>query len=100
MNLPGTAKVLERDQEDVNKTGNLPRKLILKEGAPVVITSNHSKAKYREDGILNGARGFVQAIQTSKDNPDRVEVIWKVFNNDKMGNLYRFEQNHLRKDFN
>ena len=90
----------EKDKKDLNKTGNLPKKLILKVGAPVVITSNHSKAKFREDGIVNGARGFVQAIQISKENPENVAAVWVVFNNEKMGRQYRFEHNHLRQDFN
>ena len=85
LNLPSGPKLSEKDQRDLNKTGNLPKKLILKVGAPVVVTSNHSKAKYREDGIVNGARGYVQAIQTSKENIENVEVIWVVFNNEKMG---------------
>ena len=92
MNLPDAAKILEKCNKDLNKTGNLPRKLILKEGAPVVITSNHSKAKYREDGIVNGARGFIQAIQTSKETPEKVTVIWIVFNNEKMGRIYRLKK--------
>ena len=100
LNLPNAPKMSEKDQKDLNKTGNLPKKLILKVGAPVVVTSNHSKAKYREDGIVNGARGYVQAIQVSKENPDNVEIIWVVFNNEKMGRQYRFEHNHLRQDFN
>ena len=100
LNLPSGPKLSEKDQKDLNKTGNLPRKLILKVGAPVVITSNHSKAKYREDGIVNGARGFVQAIQTSKENIENVEVVWVVFNNEKMGRQYRFDHNDLRQDFN
>ena len=49
---------------------------------------------------MNGARGFVQAIQVSKQNPDTVDNIWIVFNNDNIGKLYRFEQNHLRQHFN
>jgi hypothetical protein len=72
----------------------------LKVGAPIVITTNHSKQKYREDGIVNGARGFVQAIQESKANSDKVEVVWIIFNNESVGRLYRFEHNYLRKTFN
>jgi hypothetical protein len=100
VNLPNAPKMSEKDQKDLNKTGNLPKKLILKVGAPVVVTSNHSKAKFREDGIVNGARGFVQAIQVSEENPEFVLAVWVVFNNEKMGRQYRFEHNHLRQDFN
>ena len=88
LNLPNGPRMSEKDQKDLNKTGNLPKKLILKVGAPVVITSNHSKAKYREDGIVNGARGFVQAIQVSEENPEIVVAVWVVFNNEQMGRQY------------
>ena len=70
INLPVGAKLPETITENSSKTGNLQADLKLKVGAPVVITTNHSKQIYREDGIMNGARGFVQAIQTSKNNPD------------------------------
>jgi hypothetical protein len=82
-NLPGNHKVPEKLKEK-----------------PVVITTNHSKQKYREDGIVNGARGYVQAIQVSKQDPNKVETIWVIFNKEAAGRLYRFEHNYLRKDFN
>ena len=100
VNLPNCPRLSEKEQLNLNKTGNLPTTLKLKVGAPVVITSNHSKAKYREDGIVNGARGYVQAVQTSEIDPDQVEIIWVVFNNEKIGRLYRFENNNLRQKFN
>ena len=83
-----------------NNSGSLQSILKFKVGAPIVITKNHDKQKYREDGIMNGARGFVQAVQTSKENPEKVDVIWIIFNNESVGRLYRFEHNHLRKTFN
>ena len=68
-------------------------------GAPVVITTNHSKRKYKEDGIFNGARGYVQAIQTAKNDQDKVEIVWVVFNNENIGKLYRHDHSYLRKEF-
>lgn len=59
-NLPGGHKLPIKLRKNPGKTGNLPTELILKVGAPVVVTTNHSKAKYREDGIVNGARGYIQ----------------------------------------
>ena len=50
--------------------------------------------------IVNGARGYVQSIQVSKDNPVKVDIIWIVFNNERVGKLYRFEHNYLRKKHN
>ena len=98
-NLP-SQKVPNRLKDNPGKTGNLQTELRLKVGAPVLITSNHSKKKYKEDGIVNGARGFVQSIQVSKDNPDEVDIIWVVFNKDSVGKLYRFEHNYLRQSHN
>ena len=97
-NLPVGNTLPEKLRDNSSKTGNLQTELKVKVGAPIVITSNHSKQKYREDGIVNGARGFVQAIQVSRENPDKVEVVWIVFNNESVGKLYRFEHNHLRKN--
>ena len=100
INLPIGAKLPEKIRENSSKTGNLQADLKLKVGAPVVITTNHSKQIYREDGIMNGARGFVQAIQTSENNPEKVEVVWVVFQNENIGKRYRFDHMHLRQKFN
>ena len=99
-NLPSDSGVPEKLNTNPGRTGNLQKCLKLRVGAPVVITSNHSKQKYREDGLVNGARGFVQAIQCSKDDQNLVEIIWIVFHDESVGRLYRFEHNHLRKIFN
>ena len=96
-NVPGLRKLPNKLKENPGRTGNLLSELNLKVGAPVVITTNHSKQKYREDGIVNGARGYVDSIQVSKDDPD--QVIWVVFNNESIGKLYRFEHNYLKKEF-
>ena len=98
-NLPAR-KIPERFKDNPSKTANLQTELKLKVGAPVLITSNHSKKKYKEDGLVNGARGFVQAIQVSREDPERVEVVWVVFNKESVGRLYRAEHQHLRKHFN
>ena len=98
-NVPGLRKLPNKLKENPGRTGNLLSELNLKVGAPVVITTNHSKQKYREDGIVNGARGYVDSIQVSKDDPDQVMVIWVVFNKESIGKLYRFEHNHLKKVF-
>ena len=71
-NLPVGSKLPQNVTENPGKTGNLHEDLKLKVGAPVVVTTNHSKQKYREDGIMNGARGYVQAIQTSEKG-----ILWQ-----------------------
>ena len=99
-NLPDRDKLPESIKNNPGKTGNLETVLKLKVGAPVVITSNHSKRKYREDGLTNGARGFVHAIQTSNDDPEKVEVVWVIFNDPKVGRLYRADHYLLNEVFN
>ena len=99
-NVPGSHKLPANVKDNPGRTGNLLTELNLKVGAPVVITTNHSKQKYREDGIVNGARGYVESIQVSKNDPEKVDVIWIVFNKETIGKLYRFEHKYLRKQFN
>ena len=41
-----------------------------------------------------------QAIQTAKNDQDKVEVVWVVFNNENIGKLYRHDHSYLRKEFN
>ena len=100
VNLPTENELPDRLKHNSGRTGNLETKLKLKVGAPVVVTSNHSKRKYKEDGLTNGARGFVSAIQVSKNDPDKVEVVWVVFNDPNIAKLYRFDHKHLRSNFN
>ena len=100
VNLPGKDALPENIKRNPAKTGNLLTQLKLKVGAPVVVTVNHAKQKYRDDGIVNGARGYVHAIQTSKNDPDKVDVVWVVFNDENVGRLYRAEHRYLLKKFN
>ena len=95
-NLPSKS-LPDRMKGNPGKTGNLQTQLSLKVGAPVIITTNHSKTKYKDDGIMNGARGYVQSIQTSKENPQKVDIVWVVFNKPNIGRRYRFDHIHLRK---
>ena len=62
-----------------------------------MITTNHKTARYKEDGIVNGAKGYIDHIQMSKKNPDVVDVIWVVFQNEDVGRkCYKREKIHLR----
>ena len=79
-------------------TGQLQTKMIFKENAPVMITSNHSIQKYKNNGIVNGARGYIDSIQHNKENPDVAEVVWVRFNDDKIGQLLRRDSMALLKD--
>ena len=62
----------------------------------MLITANHHKAIYKEDGIMNGSRGYIDHIQTNSENPDEVEIIWIVFNNPDTGAKYRADHYKLR----
>ena len=99
-NLPGGQKVPERLKTNPGKTGNLETELRLKVGAPVVITTNHSKQIYREDGIMNGARGYVHLISVSKQDSEKVDIIWVIFIQETIGRRYRFDHSYLLKDYN
>ena len=99
-NLPVGNQLPEKLKENAGKTGNLQTELKLKVGAPIVVTTNHSKQKYKEDGLMNGARGYVQAIQVNENNQDKIEVIWVVFKDENIGKRYRFDHSYLRQNFN
>ena len=79
----------------LTRTGQLQKRIIFKEDAPVMITSNSSKVKYKTNGIVNGARGKIDSIQPSDTDPEAAEVVWIRFNDDKIGQLLRFESKHL-----
>ena len=81
----------------VTQTGGLEQKLVIKINAPIVITSNHNLAKYKEDGIVNGARAYIDSIQVSKKDKDEVDVIWVVFKDKTVGRLLRYEYRNLKK---
>ena len=61
-----------------------------------MITANHPKKKYKENGLVNGARGYIDSIQPSKEDPDVAEIVWVCFNDPKIGQLLRFDASSLR----
>ena len=62
------------DKLPLTRTGQLQKNIIFKEGAPLMITSNHPKAKYKNNGLVNGASGYIDSIQATKEDPDLAEV--------------------------
>ena len=86
------------DNLPMSKTGQLERQIVFKEGAPVMITTNHENKKYKNNGIVNGSRGYIDSIQTVKGNPDVAEIIWVRFNDDKTGQLLREDNKILLRD--
>ena len=81
----------------ITQTSGLEKCLRIKFVASIVITSNHQLAKYKEDGIVNGARGYIDSFQVSKKNIEEVEVIWVIFKDESVGRLLRYDYNHLKK---
>ena len=77
------------------KTGQLENQVIFKEGAPVMITSNSQIPKYKQNGIVNGVRGYIDSFQYSSEDSTCLEYIWVRFNDDKTGQLQRIENCHL-----
>ena len=80
-----------------SKTGQLEHGLILKKGSPVMVTSNHQEQRYKNNGIVNGSRGYIDSFQVSKTNPEEVEVIWVCFLNEYTGQLLRDDNKALLK---
>ena len=95
-NNPLAPKISEK--LPLTRTGQLPTKILFKEGAPVMITSNHSKSKYKNNGIVNGAQGFIDSIQATVDEPDVAKVVWVRFTDDKIGQLLRMDSLSLLKN--
>ena len=83
------------DNLNYTKTGNLQKRLRLKVGAPIMITVNNSKAKYREDGVNNGARAYIDSFQLAEDGSSSVRYIWIVFKDEKIGQQLRNDNRHL-----
>ena len=81
----------------ITQTGGLETRIVLKRDAPIVITSNHPKAKYKEDGIVNGAKGYVDSIQVSKTDSETIDAVWVVFKDKKVGKLLRYDYKNLSK---
>ena len=79
-------------------TGQLPSSLHLKKGAPIMITANSKVKKYKENGICNGARGYIHDIyvETDINGVDVVSVVWVKFIDNSVGKLMK--QDLAKKD--
>ena len=81
----------------LTQTGQLENKLIFKNNCPVQVSTNHPQLRYKNNGIVNGVRGYVDSIQVSRDNPDEPEIIWVRFNDDQVGSILREDNRALLK---
>ena len=48
-----------------SRVHGMMKNLIIREGAPVMITTNHRVSRFKEDGLTNGAFGYIDFIQLS-----------------------------------
>ena len=55
-------------------------------------------SKYREVGICNGARGYIDSFQLAKGSSTEVENIWVVFKDENIGKQLRFDSQHLLRN--
>ena len=81
----------------LTQTGQLENRFIFKKLCPVQVSTNHPQQRYKNNGIVNGVRGYVDSIQVSRDNPDEPEVIWVRFSDDNVGKLLRDDNRALLK---
>ena len=52
--------------------------------------------KYKEDGITNGAHGYIDSFQFSEENPNELKAIWIVFKDGNVGQRLKREKYQLR----
>ena len=96
-NLPASDLPPLPENLPYTKRGGLAKDLLLKVGAPIVITVNDRK--YKEDGVTNGACGYVDSFQYHENNSNEVEYVWVVFNEKTVGKRLRQDTMFLRRKF-
>ena len=72
------------------KAKGLPTKILLKVGAPILITVND--LKYKEDGVVNGARGHIDSFQMEENDSTTIKIIWVVFRDENVGKRLRLDK--------
>ena len=70
------------------QTGNLPRNLKVKKNVPIMITVNSINKRYKENGIVNGARGYIVDYELV-DVPEKNKIIWVLFPDKETGSYLR-----------
>ena len=60
-----------------------------------MVTSNSNIPRYKQNGIVNGVRGYIDSLQYSEENPTSLEYIWVRFTDNKTGRLLLLENRHL-----
>ena len=82
-----------------NKTHGMMTNLIIREKAPIMMITNHTVARFKEDGLCNGLCGYIDFIQVNPQDPEIVDVIWMVPKSKKVGKkCYIREMRHRRPE--
>ena len=79
------------DKLPYTQTGNLPRSLKVKKNVPVMITVNSIHKRYKENGIVNGARAFIEDYEL-EDGTRKDKIIWVLFPDKETGSILRDEK--------
>ena len=72
------------------KAKGLPFQLQLKVDAPILLTTND--VKYKDDGICNGTKGYIDSFQYDENNPDQLKAIWVVFRDPNVGRRLKMDK--------
>lgn len=84
-----------------NKTGCLPRRILTKIGAKLMITRNIST----KEGLVNGATGVLRHVTRDKDS-NETKIFWLEFEDSNIGRKTRslnsklIKENNLNKEWN
>jgi hypothetical protein len=83
------------------QTGYIPMSISVKKEAPVMLTQNHTNRHFREDGISNGNRGFVDRVDFSNKLgcESDISCIWVEFY-DHSGLKYKEEMKRKKNLYN
>ena len=83
------------------QTGYIPSAISVKKNSPIMLTQNHSNRRFREDGISNGNRGFVDRVDFSKKpgQENEISCIWVEFY-DQSGKIYKEQMKKKRNLYN
>ena len=73
--------------------------LIIRKNAPIMMTTNHTVARFKEDGLCNGLCGYIDFIQVNSQNPEIVDIIWMMPESKNVGKkCYLREMRHKRPE--
>lgn len=82
-----------------SKSHGMMTNLIIRKNAPIMMTTNHTVARFKEDGLCNGLCGYIDFIQVNSQNPEIVDIIWMMPESKNVGKkCYLREMRHKRPE--